>query len=112
MKYLSHAIIHQGIIYYNTIIDTDNNRITLIGYNGEEEATIFINGIIIVVATINLTDTLLASLQEILDKCYDIEEAITEINLWLGDYNLFVNNDSKSFSLISISPELKILYSN
>lgn len=113
MKFLSHAVIHRGIIYYNTIINTDQNRIALSGYYGEEESTIFINGIIIVVSSINITDTLFTSLQEILDNnCYDIEEAIDKINLWLGEHNLFVNNDSNSFSLISISPELKLLSTN
>ncbi len=110
MKYLCHAVLHRGIVYYNTIINVNQNSVSLLAYQGEEEATAFVNGIIAIVDYRSLSEKCINDLCDIVDECDDIEEMIDAVNPYMTSKDMFVI-DNSSFGLLSISPEIKILYS-
>ncbi len=114
MKYLCHAVLHRGIVYYNTIINTNQGIIKLSGFQGEEEATAFVNGIIAVLDASKVDDDLFDELQDIIDECGDgIESQIESLMPFLSARNLFlpydIDNGAPAFVLLSISPNISKL---
>lgn len=110
MKYLCHAVLHRGIVYYNTIIDV-NQKVALLAYHGEEEATVFVNGIIAIIDYNKFPGNIINDLRDIVDECEGVEEIIDAVNPYLTTNELFVFEEG-AFMLLAISPEIQILYNS
>ena len=110
MKYLCHAVLHRGIVYYNTIIQTIDGKVLLSPYREEEEATVFINGIIAVLDAKLLQKCFIDELRDVVDDSVGIEDTIDAIIPYIESKQLFISDEIRCDSvLLAISPDIRVL---
>ena len=99
-RYLSHAVLHAGEVYRNSIVELDSDKLIIAKFTGEEHSTIFVSGIIAVVAENRITPSQTAYLKQIVKNAPLVETAILRTMRYLNEQTLFPEPDDKKMLLI------------
>lgn len=111
MRYFSHAVIYRGVVYYGMMVGMENGHPLLTPYKGECEATVFINGVILVLPTAFMESSVMDDLAEIASDALGVEELIDALRLYVDahDWNTGTEEEYNRYCLISVSSRAHIL---
>ncbi len=92
MRYLAHAVIHRGNIYRQSIVELDNGVLSIQRFDREVHSTVFISGIVIVVAENKLTLSDRQQLDCIFKKEMLLEGGIRRVMRYLERRDIFADD--------------------
>ncbi len=90
MRYLAHAVIHDGIVYRQSIVHLDDKEITVTRFAREIHSTVFVPGIIVVAPEERVTTVNIDRMKRIVNRATLIEGAIKRVDRYVTAHNLVV----------------------
>lgn len=102
MRYLAHAVMHRGKIYRQSVVSLDNGVLTIAPFDRELHSTAFVSGIIVVVVSGRLTQSIRSRMEAIVRREELLEVAIRKASRYLDSSGLYVDNDDDEPALLII----------
>ncbi len=93
MRYLSHAVLHAGQVYRQSLVDIVDGVVRVDRFDREVHSTVFVSGIVAVVADNRVTNVNIDQLDRIVKNAPLVETAILRAMRYLKGRSLFVNDD-------------------
>lgn len=93
MRYLSHAVLHAGKVYRQSLVEITDGIVRIERFTDEVHSTVFVSGIIAIVARDRITDSQLSRLDHIVKDAPLVEMAIKRAMRYLLSLNLFPDEE-------------------
>lgn len=90
MRYLSHAVLHAGKVSRQSLVEIVDGQVDVRRFDREEHSTVFVSGIIAVVAENRITDVGVDQLVRIVRNAPLVEVAVLRSMRYLKGRKLFV----------------------
>lgn len=102
MRYLAHAVIHNGKLYRHSIVGIENGVLSIERFEREVHSTVFVSGVIIVAAENKITLSDRHQLNNIFKKESLIETGLKRVMRYLERRDIFMDDDGDSPGLVLI----------
>ncbi|MCM1331852.1 MAG: hypothetical protein NC248_04495 [Bacteroides sp.] len=102
MRYLAHAVIHDGKVYRQSIVGLDNGILSISRFDREIHSTVFVSGIVIVVAENKVTLSDRQQLESIFRKEMLLEGGIKRVMRYLERRDIFASGETDTPTLMVI----------
>ncbi|WP_289159462.1 hypothetical protein [uncultured Muribaculum sp.] len=101
-RYLAHAVIHAGTVYRQSIVGLDDGVLSISRFDREVHSTVFVSGIVIVVAENKITLSDRQQLEYIFRKEILLEGGIKRVMRYLERRDIFASEETDVPSLLVI----------
>lgn len=101
MRYLAHAVLHEGRVYRHAVVGLSEGRLTIDRFEREIHSTVFVSGFIIVAGAGKVTANDRRALTAIVRRDDLLEMALKRVMRYASAHSLYVEP--------SDTPELVIL---
>ncbi|HRF67980.1 MAG TPA: hypothetical protein PK430_02020 [Muribaculum sp.] len=91
MRYLSHAVLHAGQVYRQSLVAIVDGKVEVSRFDREEHSTVFVSGLVAVVADNRVTNVNIGQLDRIVKTAPLVETAILRAMRYMKGRSLFVN---------------------
>jgi hypothetical protein len=92
-------VLHAGEVFRRSIVELDSGRLVITKFSGEEHSTIFVSGLVAVVAEERITSSQTERLKQIVKSAPLVETAILRAMRYLKSQNLFAESSDSPLLL-------------